>query len=289
MEGMKIIRNDKRTPGQLRPVSFYRGVYEFAAGSILFEMGKTKVLCAVSLQNGVPPFLRGKGTGWLTAEYALLPMSTAQRTQRESSQANKNGRSVEIARFIGRCFRSIVDTSTIGERTITIDCDVLQADGGTRTAAISGSFLALKMAQEHWLKSRIIAQPIIKDHIAAVSVGVVDGNVLLDLNYEEDSAATADFNFVITQSDKIIEMQGGAETDPLSWESFERVRAMAQQGAQQLFTMYSASAKSSFPRQGYDGQVGGYSKDRSEEKKEEREVVERVPMFSLKNRQQSSS
>lgn len=263
MDVKKVVRNDKRTPDQLRPVSFSRGLYGFAAGSVLFEMGGTKVLCSVSLQNGVPQFLRGKGTGWLTAEYALLPTSTQQRTQRENSQTGKNGRSVEIARFIGRCFRSIVDVSTIGERTIHIDCDVLQADGGTRTAAISGSFLALQMAQEHWLHTRVIAQPIIKDHIVAVSVGVVNNNVLLDLNYDEDSIATADFNFVITQSDKIVEMQGGAETAPLSWETFERVRAMAQQGAQQLFTMYNlSSAKIS---------------------------SERTPMFSLKNRQQPSS
>lgn len=273
MEGMKIIRNDKRTPAQLRPVSFSRGIYEFAAGSVLFEMGKTKILCSVSLQNGVPPFLRGKGIGWLTAEYALLPMSTAQRTQRESSQAGKNGRSVEIARFIGRCFRSIVDLSTLGERTITIDCDVLQADGGTRTAAISGSFLALKMAQEHWLKSRVIVNPIIKDSIAAVSVGVVNNDVFLDLNYEEDSTATADFNFVITQSDKIIEMQGGAETEPLSWDMFEGVRAMAQHGAQQLFAAYNCDHK--------DNKKEQYVSDATK--------GERTPMFSLKNRQQSLS
>jgi|SRR5579862_1230740 ribonuclease PH len=274
MNSQKIIRNDKRTPDQLRPVSFSRGVFGFAPGSVLFEMGETKVLCSVSLQNGVPQFLRGKGTGWLTAEYALLPMATAQRTQRESSQTGKNGRSVEIARFIGRCFRSIVDVSTICERTIHIDCDVLQADGGTRTAAISGAFLALQMAQEHWLKLRIIAHPIIKDSIAAVSVGVVNDNVLLDLNYEEDSVATADFNFVITQSDKIVEMQGGAETAPLSWDVFERVRAMAQHGAQQLFFVYTQ----------------GQSKSRSEDQKQERKALEeRTPMFSLKNRQQSSS
>jgi ribonuclease PH len=277
MDSKKIIRNDKRTPDQLRPVSFSHGMYEFAAGSVLFEMGKTKVLCAVSLQNGVPPFLRGKGTGWLTAEYSLLPMSTMQRTQRESSQAAKNGRSVEIARFIGRCFRSIVDVSTIGERTITIDCDVLQADGGTRTAAISGAFLALKMAQEHWLKMRTIAHPIIKETIAAISVGVVNEDVLLDLNYEEDSAAAADFNFVITQSNKVVEMQGGAETDPLSWETFERVRAMAQHGAQQLFAVYNNTLHGAKNAQ-------NVSYDTTKDK-----VIERTPMFSLRNRQQSSS
>jgi ribonuclease PH len=273
MESKAILRNDKRTPDQLRPVSFSRGIYEYAAGSILFQMGKTKVLCAVSLQNGVPPFLRGKGTGWLTAEYALLPTSTTTRTQRESANAGKNGRSVEIARFIGRCFRSIVDVSTIGERTITIDCDVLQADGGTRTAAITGSFLALKMAHDYWLQSRIIAQPIIKEAIAAVSVGVVDGNVFLDLNYDEDSVATADFNFVITQTNKIVEMQGGAETAPLSWDLFEEVRSLACHGASTLFTLFERE--------------NGYTNKETLQQKEKQ--TERVPFFSLKNRQQSST
>lgn len=265
MDSKKIVRNDRRTPDQLRPVSFSPGIYEYAAGSLLFEMGKTKVLCAVSIQNGVPQFLRGKGTGWLTAEYALLPTSTVTRTQRESALARKDGRSVEIARFIGRCFRSVVDLSTIGERTITIDCDVLQADGGTRTAAITGSFLALRMAQEKWLQYRLIAKPIITETITAVSVGVVGEDVLLDLNYEEDSAATADFNFVITQTDKIVEMQGGAESAPISWDMFEQVRVMARHGAQQLFALYDTNNK-----------------------KEQQETVERVPLFSLKNRQQSS-
>jgi ribonuclease PH len=272
MNSKTIIRNDKRTPDQLRPVSFSRGIFEYAAGSILFQMGKTKLLCAVSLQNGVPPFLRGKGTGWLTAEYALLPMATNVRTQRETASAGKNGRSVEIARFIGRCFRSIVDVSTIGERTITIDCDVLQADGGTRTAAITGAFLALKMAQEHWLQSRIINQPIIKESIAAVSVGVVDGNVLLDLNYEEDSVATADFNFVITQSNKIVEMQGGAETAPLSWDTFEQVRATACHGAAMLFNLFEQN-----------------DSNKKEIMHQQEKQSERVPLFSLKSRQQSST
>lgn len=274
MDSKIIIRNDRRTPDQLRPVSFSRGIYEYAAGSLLFEMGKTKVLCAVSIQNGVPQFLRGKGAGWLTAEYALLPASTMTRTQRESALARKDGRSVEIARFIGRCFRSVVDLSSIGERTITIDCDVLQADGGTRTAAITGSFLALAMAQEKWLQSRLINKPIIKENITAVSVGVVHENVLLDLNYEEDSAASADFNFVITQTDKIIEMQGGAESAPLSWDTFEQVRVMARRGAEQLFALYDKSKKEPYSAEASKGR--------------QQEAAERTPLFSLKNRQQLS-
>ncbi|HSC24946.1 MAG TPA: ribonuclease PH [Candidatus Babeliales bacterium] len=273
MNTEKIVRNDGRAPNQLRSVSFSYDIYEFAPGSLLFQMGKTKILCAVSLQNGVPQFLRGKGTGWLTAEYALLPTSTVTRTQRESTLARKDGRSIEIARFIGRCFRSIIDLSAIGERTITIDCDVLQADGGTRTAAITGSFLALKMAQDRWLRSRTINQSIITESIAAISVGVVNDNVLLDLNYEEDSKANADFNFVITQSNKIVEMQGGAESSPISWNTFEDVRCMANYGAQQLFALYELKSHNQQEMTLADGS---------------HKSSERIPLFSLKNRQKSS-
>jgi len=266
----KIVRNDGRTPDQLRPVSFSRGIYDYAAGSVLFEMGKTKVLCAVSMQQGVPQFLRGKGAGWLTAEYALLPTSTTTRTQREGSSNKKDGRAVEIARFIGRCFRSVIDVSGIGERTITIDCDVLQADGGTRTAAITGAFMALMMAQEKWLATRVINKPIITENIAAVSVGVVQDNVFLDLNCGEDNVATADFNFVITQSNKVIEMQGGAETSPLSWDMFEQVRTMACAGVEQLFDICVNKKK--------ENEIASQKNDQQQ--------PDRAPLFSLKNRLQ---
>ncbi len=272
IDSKKIVRNDGRTPDQLRPVSFSRGIYDYAAGSVLFEMGKTKVLCAVSMQPGVPQFLRGKGAGWLTAEYALLPMSTTMRTQRESTSNKKNGRAVEIARFIGRCFRSVVDVSEIGERTITIDCDVLQADGGTRTAAITGAFVALMMAQEKWLATRVINKPIITENIAAVSVGVVQNNVFLDLNCGEDNIATADFNFVITQTNKVIEMQGGAETSPLSWDMFEKVRTMACSGVEQLFNLCVDNKKE-------NGVIS---------QKIDQPQPDRTPLFSLKSRLQSS-
>lgn len=271
-ETKKIVRNDGRTPDQLRPVSFSRNIYEYAAGSVLFEMGKTKVLCAVSLQQGVPQFLRGKGAGWLTAEYALLPTSTVTRTQRESTANKKDGRAVEIARFIGRCFRSVVDLSELGERTITIDCDVLQADGGTRTAAITGAFVALLMAQEKWLQSRIISKPFITEHIAAVSVGIVQDNVFLDLNCNEDNMATADFNFVITQTNKVIEMQGGAESAPLSWDMFEKIRLMACSGIEQLFKLCVDNKK--------ENEIAPQRIDQQQ--------PDRAPLFSLKNRLQSS-
>lgn len=257
-------RHDGRNNNQLRPIKTTSGLYEYAAGSVLFECGRTKVLCAVTLQNGVPSFLKGKGTGWLTAEYSLLPTSTQIRTQRENSMMHKNGRSVEISRFIGRCFRSIVDLSVIGERTIVIDCDVLQADGGTRTTAITGSLLALRQAQDVWLTSKIIKSPVIRDAIVAVSVGIAQGQVLLDLDYQEDSVASADFNFVITESDNIIEVQGGAESSPVSWNQFDQLKMLARKGATELFALYQES------------------------KNESVEPAQRAPFFSLKNRQQSS-
>lgn len=257
-------RYDGRDTNQLRPIKITYGLYEYAAGSVLFECGKTKVLCAITLQNGVPSFLKGKGTGWLTAEYALLPASTHTRTQREGSTVHKSGRSTEISRFIGRCFRSVVDLSVIGERTIIIDCDVLQADGGTRTAAITGSLFALRKAQEAWLSSKVITASVIREAIAAVSVGVAQGQPLLDLSYQEDAIASADFNFVITESDKIIEMQGGAESDPVDWDQFEQLKALARKGAAELFALHTNTQQKSI------------------------EPIQRAPFFSLKNRQQSS-
>jgi ribonuclease PH len=269
-------RIDGRLSNQLRQVTITQDIYDFAPGSLLFQMGKTKILCAVSMQNGVPAFLRGKGAAWLTAEYALLPASTITRTQRESSLGRKDGRSVEIARFIGRCFRSVVDLSALGERTIVIDCDVLQADGGTRVASITGAFLALLTAQKKWLAGGIITRAFIKEHIAAVSVGYVNDQVVLDLNYDEDSNAGADFNFVITHSDKIIEMQGGAEKAPLSWDLFDQIRAIARDGAQQIFALYAQ-----------EGFINNTAVAGNVKKDQRAEVEERVPLFSLKNRQQS--
>lgn len=270
-------REDGRTPDQLRPVSVSYNIYDYAAGSVLFHMGKTKILCAVSLQNGVPAFLRGKGAGWLSAEYALLPMSTHTRTQRESTLARKDGRSVEIARFIGRCFRSIVDLSVLGERTISIDCDVLQADGGTRTASITGAFLALSMAQKKWLSSGIISKPFITESITAVSVGIVAGTPIVDLTYEEDAQATADFNFVVTQSDKVIEVQGGAEGAAVEWDTFDHIRSLARNASQKLFTNHYQNVKTTKHRDPAEQSRTGFEK-------KEPEKVEKAPMFSLKNR-----
>lgn len=232
-----FIRIDGRKSNELRDVKISFNSFGYAAGSVLFEVGNTKVLCCVSLQPGVPKFLKGKKTGWLTAEYSMLPMSSEQRVEREGTTMRKNGRSVEISRLIGRSLRTIIDFNLLGERTIYIDCDVLQADGGTRTACITGSCLALRAAVNYWLENKIISENIIKDELASVSVGVVSGVPLLDLSYDEDSNADADFNFVITGSNKIVEMQGATEGEFISWQQFEQVRQLACSGVQEILSI----------------------------------------------------
>lgn len=231
---MNLIREDGRSPENLREIKAVFNVFGYAAGSILFEVGNTKVLCSVSLQAGVPKFLKGQKTGWLTAEYSMLPMSSQERVEREATVMRKNGRSVEISRLIGRSLRTIIDFDLLGERTIYIDCDVLQADGGTRTACITGSCLALRAAVDYWLKNKVIKETILKDSLASISVGIVNGVALLDLSYEEDSKADADFNFVITKSNKIVEIQGACEGSFISWQQFEVAKELACSGVQEL-------------------------------------------------------
>ncbi|HZW60793.1 MAG TPA: ribonuclease PH, partial [Candidatus Babeliales bacterium] len=206
--------------------------------SVLFELGNTKVLCSISLQTGVPPFLKGKKTGWLTAEYAMLPSATTIRTPRESSTGQKNGRSIEISRLIGRSLRSVVNLQSIGEQTIMIDCDVLQADGGTRTACITGACLALSKAEMKWLASGIISKPLLIDKLAAISVGLTNQSALLDIDFAEDNACQADYNFVLTESGSIVEVQGTAEKSPITWQQMEQVYQLAQQGVSQLFALF---------------------------------------------------
>ncbi len=235
---MAELRIDGRTAQQLRPLKVTFSVYEYAAGSVLFELGKTKVLCAVTLTTTVPPFLKNTRTGWLTAEYALLPTSTQIRTQRESA-TKLSGRSVEISRLIGRSLRAIVKLDKFGERTINIDCDVLQADGGTRTASITGAYLALQQAEKHWLEQGIISEPILRENVAAISVGMVNGKHLLDLNAQEDTKADIDLNFVLTRSHKLVELQGTAEGNPVSWDDFEIMRHLATQGIGQIFQFFA--------------------------------------------------
>ena len=224
---------------QLRPFSISYECFGYADGAVLLSMGNTKVLCAVTLQTGVPAFLKGKRTGWLTAEYALMPTSTHIRSQRESAQ-KYNGRSVEIARLIGRTLRTVVDLNKLGERTITIDCDVLQADGGTRTACITGAFIALRRAVAQWLENGLITESIIIDELAAISAGVKDGHALLDIDYAEDSAIDADYNFIFTRSGNIVEIQGTTESKAISWPLFNEMCSLALQGVQELFVQIDA-------------------------------------------------
>ena len=211
-----MTRFDGRTADQLRPVSFQRGWLDHAEGSVLVEFGNTRVLCAASLTEGVPRWLKGEGTGWVTGEYAMLPRATHTRSSRESVRGKVGGRTHEISRLIGRSLRAVVDTAQLGENTIQLDCDVLQADGGTRTAAITGAYLALYDAVEKGRELGWITKnaQVLKDSLAAVSVGIVDGTPVLDLPYEEDSKAETDMNVVMTGSGKFIEIQGTAEGKP---------------------------------------------------------------------------
>lgn len=231
-------RNDGRMPDQIRSIKFTPNFIEYAAGSVLIELGKTKVLCAVSLNSGVPPFLKGQGTGWLTAEYAMLPAATHQRTQRDANVTKRPGRTVEISRLIGRVFRSAVSLDVIGERTVTIDCDVIQADGGTRTAAIIGVSYALNLAQAAWQREGWLKSNFVTAEVAAISVGIVQNQIVLDLDCFEDNQAQVDFNFILTRAGQLIEVQGTAEQSPIDWADFEQMRAIAQLGIQQIFSYF---------------------------------------------------
>lgn len=228
-----VQRKDGRLPGELRPVSITRNYIVHAEGSALIEMGRTRVLCTATVENRVPGFLAGQGTGWVTAEYSMLPRSTETRTPRETL-GRAHGRSYEIQRLIGRALRAALDLKSLGERTIWIDCDVLQADGGTRTAAITGGFVALYDAVR-WMRGRgmIEADPVVH-YVAAVSVGVVDGEVLLDLNYEEDFRAEVDMNVVMTEEGGLVEVQGTAEGRPFSRREMEEMLALAEKGIRYL-------------------------------------------------------
>ena len=228
-------RHDGRSAQSSRPFKITYNVFEHAAGSVLFEIGKTKVLCAVTLQSGVPPFLRGQGTGWLTAEYALLPTSTATRTNREGSMMRRHGRSIEISRLISRGLRTAIDFSALGERTIHVDCDVLHADAGTRTASITGSFAALVAAQNVWLETNVIDRPFLVHELAAISVGVLEAGPVLDPDYVEDSSGGADINFIITRNGDVVEIQGGGEKRPIAWNMFEESGVLARTGIRRIF------------------------------------------------------
>jgi len=231
------IRSDGRGLDQVRTISFSKDVWGYADSSILLEVGMTKIFVAISLNVGVPSFLKGQGRGWLTAEYSMLPTSTHKRSVREINQPHRNFRSVEISRLIGRCLRTIIDLEKLGERTIVVDCDVLQADGGTRVAAITAASLALFFADKVWVQRGLVKESIFKKLIAAISVGVVEGEAMLDLSFEEDCGADADFNFIFAEDGSIIEIQGTAEKALINWKKFDELKKLAQKGAFSLFDL----------------------------------------------------
>jgi ribonuclease PH len=226
---MSGARTDGRRPDELRPLRLEASWLEQPHGSVLYSQGRTKVLCTASIEDGVPRWLMGKGRGWMTAEYSLLPASTGERTQREASRGKQGGRTVEIQRLIGRALRAVTDFEALGERTLWLDCDVLQADGGTRCAAICGAYVAARLALDRFGLSKAL-----RDSVAAVSVGVVHGAALLDLDYAEDSTAEVDMNVVITGGGQLVEVQATAEQEPFSRERLDELLGLATVGIEQI-------------------------------------------------------
>lgn len=228
-----MTRIDGRAPDELRPVLIEPGYLEFAEGSALIHVGRTRVICTASVDERVPQFMRGQGRGWLTAEYSMLPRSTLSRTDR--TRSNSGGRTMEIQRLIGRSLRSVTDLANMGERTITLDCDVLQADGGTRTAAVTGAYVALYQALLKLVRQRVLHHVPLNTAVAATSVGIVDDEVFLDLCYEEDSRADVDFNVVMSDKGEFVEVQGTGEDHPFSREHMNQILAVAESGVRTLF------------------------------------------------------
>jgi ribonuclease PH len=231
---IKVERPDNRKHNELREISIEKNYTKYAHGSVLFQTGNTKVLCTVMVEDRVPPFLRGEGTGWVTAEYNMLPSSTQTRKGRDRNKGKIDGRTVEIQRLIGRSLRSVIDLAKLGERTLWVDCDVLQADGGTRTASITGAFIALKDTVKKLIDEEIISENPIKENVAAVSVGVIDGVPLLDIEYVEDSIAEVDMNVIMTETGEFIEVQGTGEKRPYTREEFNTLISLAEDGINTL-------------------------------------------------------
>jgi len=231
------MRSSSRAPDQLRAVSLIPGAAKHAEGSCLVKFGDTHVLVTASLEEKAPPFLKGSGKGWVTAEYGMLPRATHERTRREAAAGKQSGRTLEIQRLIGRSLRAVVDLSALGERQIVMDCDVLQADGGTRTASITGGFVALSQCIAFMKKTGMVTRPAIKDHVAAISCGIVKGEAVLDLDYAEDSTAETDANFVLTGAGGIVEVQGTAEGAPFSDEQFAELLRLARKGCSELIAL----------------------------------------------------
>jgi ribonuclease PH len=228
------VRSDGRANNQLRAVRFTPDFIPNAEGSVLVEVGHTRVICTASLEDGVPSFMKGSGKGWVTSEYGMLPRATEARTQREVTRGRASGRTLEIQRLIGRSLRAVLDAAALGERTMWIDCDVIQADGGTRTAAITGAFVALALASERMVAANLLRAIPLRDSVAATSVGVVDGECLLDLCYEEDSRASVDMNVVRTGRGEFVELQATGEGRPFTGQELDRLLELAGQGIQKL-------------------------------------------------------
>jgi len=236
--GTARFRADGRTPGQMRPVNVQMDVQKWATASLIWKQGDTHVLCSATVEDRIPPFLRGKGVGWVTAEYAMLPTATSERMRRESVKGGLGGRTYEIQRLIGRSLRGVVDTSALGEKTVTIDCDVIQADGGTRCASITGGYVALVLA----LRKANLERAVVSK-IAAISVGLMDGQALLDLEYREDSGADVDFNVIGTDAGTYIELQGTAEGKPFDRAQTTELLDLADTGLKKLFEIQDAVLK----------------------------------------------
>ena len=237
-------RSDKRAPDELRPVTLVSDYIQTAEGSVLIEVGSTRVICTASIEETVPSFLRNSGRGWVTAEYGMLPRSTLTRTPRESQRGRIGGRTHEIQRLIGRALRAVTDLEKLGERTVVLDCDVIQADGGTRTASITGAFVALARALEKLVEAGTLRALPLKDFIAAISVGIVDGQALVDLSYEEDARAYVDMNFVMTAGRKIVELQATAEHQVFDEAQLAEMMELARQGVEALLRKQQAALKS---------------------------------------------
>jgi len=235
--GMSLLRQDGRMEGQIRPVKISRDFIKYAEGSVLIEMGGTKVICTASVEEKVPPFLKDKGRGWVTAEYAMLPRATQDRTQREAVKGRQGGRTLEIQRLVGRSLRAVTDMAEMGERTVWIDCDVIQADGGTRTASITGAFIALADAFTVLKRRNLIKKRPLTDYLAAISVGKVGGQIMVDLAYEEDSLAEVDMNLVMTGRGRYVELQGTAERAPFEKKDLDEFVAVGWRAIQDLIAL----------------------------------------------------
>ncbi len=231
-----MTRRDKRLSSELRELKITKDYIKYAEGSCLIELGDTKVITTATIENSVPPFLKGKGVGWVTAEYGMIPRSCKTRVQREAAKGKLGGRTMEIQRLIGRSMRTVVDTKKLGERTIWVDCDVIQADGGTRCASITGSFISMVLALGKICKDGIIDKVPVSDYVAAISVGILGGKPILDLDYDEDSTSEVDMNIIMTGEDKFIEIQGTAEREPFTKSQMDELLVLAKKGIGELIS-----------------------------------------------------